>query len=482
MTFNGTNGTTITFPATSAFLARTDASQSFTGLQTFLNGITADQITSTVATGTPPLVIASTTNVPNLNASSLNGQTFAAPGPIGGGTAAAGNFTTVGVTGQITSTLATGTPPLVVASTTRVLNLTATNLLGGHATSATDTNIGITGSSTTVQGVYGFSTSGVGVQGDSSSNYGVEGTSVSSFGVYGASAAGGVYGLSTNGYGMVAQSATVTPTLAAFRIVPQGAIPTGPNQVGDIYITAAGLEKICTVAGSPGTWSFDVSPATTAVQPVQLQMVGLFPTVASAATLDIFGAVGATLSVSGTTTVTAITACTAGQVGSSKTLIPSNAAGFSVTATANIVVDGATSGTYLMPLNAIIQVIATSTTTFKITTISAYGTWTPNQGVGLTVVGAFSSAGIWSKVGRQVTVSFYVNGATSIAASTFANICTNCPFTTHTITYSNADLFVAGTGASYNAYILSGDTRINNGSVAITAGPYAISCNSTFMV
>ena len=254
MTFNGTNGTTITFPATSAFLARTDASQSFTGLQTFLNGITTDQITSTVVTGTPPLVVASTTNVPNLNASFLNGATFAAPGTIGGGTAAAGNFTTVGVTGQITSTLATSTPPFVVASTTRVLNLTATNLLGGHATSATDTNIGIIGSSTTVQGVYGFSTSGVGVQGDSSSNYGVEGTSVTSFGVYGASAAGGVFGLSTNGYGMVAESAFLTPTIAAFRIVPQNQIPSGPNQIGDLFVNTGGVLRICIIAGSPGTW------------------------------------------------------------------------------------------------------------------------------------------------------------------------------------------------------------------------------------
>lgn len=41
------------------------------------------QITSTVAAGTAPLVVASTTNVPNLNASSLNGATFASPGAIG---------------------------------------------------------------------------------------------------------------------------------------------------------------------------------------------------------------------------------------------------------------------------------------------------------------------------------------------------------------------------------------------------------------
>ena len=62
-------------------------------------------ITSTQATGTAPFTIASTTNVANLNASSLNGATFAAPGAIGGTTASAGTFTALTATG--TTTLAT---------------------------------------------------------------------------------------------------------------------------------------------------------------------------------------------------------------------------------------------------------------------------------------------------------------------------------------------------------------------------------------
>jgi len=61
--------------------------------------VSATQLTSTIAIGTAPLVVTSTTNVANLNASSLNGSTFAAPGAIGGGTAAAGNFTTLGASG-----------------------------------------------------------------------------------------------------------------------------------------------------------------------------------------------------------------------------------------------------------------------------------------------------------------------------------------------------------------------------------------------
>jgi hypothetical protein len=58
------------------------------------------------------------------------------------------------------------------------------------------------------------------------------------------------------------------------------------------------------------------------------------------------------------------------------------------------------------------------------------GTWTPNQGPGLTVVGAFSSSGTYTKVGRQVTINGTVSGATSIAGASGGTITTNLPFTT----------------------------------------------------
>ena len=72
------------------------------------------QITSTVATGTPPLVIASSTNVPNLNASTLGGATFAAPGAIGGSTPGAITATSVGVQ-ALTSSLNTYSNEMIVA-------------------------------------------------------------------------------------------------------------------------------------------------------------------------------------------------------------------------------------------------------------------------------------------------------------------------------------------------------------------------------
>lgn len=64
-------------------------------------------LTSTVATGTAPLVVSSTTNVPNLNASSLSGATFASPGAIGGTTASTGKFTTLTATAASSLTLGT---------------------------------------------------------------------------------------------------------------------------------------------------------------------------------------------------------------------------------------------------------------------------------------------------------------------------------------------------------------------------------------
>lgn len=41
---------------------------------------------------------------------------------------------------------------------------------------------------------------------------------------------------------------------APLYISPQSSAPTGPNEVGSLYVTSAGVLKICTVAGSPGTF------------------------------------------------------------------------------------------------------------------------------------------------------------------------------------------------------------------------------------
>ena len=72
------------------------------------------QLTSTLATGTAPFVVSSTTLVSNLNANFLSGATFATPGVIGGTTASSASFTSVNLTSTTASTSAT-TGALTVA-------------------------------------------------------------------------------------------------------------------------------------------------------------------------------------------------------------------------------------------------------------------------------------------------------------------------------------------------------------------------------
>ena len=58
------------------------------------------------------------------------------------------------------------------------------------------------------------------------------------------------------------------------------------------------------------------------------------------------------------------------------------------------------------------------------------GTWTPNQGAGLTVVGTFSSLGTYTKIGSMVLVNFRLNGSTSITVSAGGALSSNLPFST----------------------------------------------------
>jgi hypothetical protein len=78
------------------------------------------------------------------------------------------------------------------------------------------------------------------------------------------------------------------------------------------------------------------------------------------------------------------------------------------------------------------------------------GTWTPNQGPGLTVVGAFSSSGTYTKIGRAVTVTGSVVGATSVAVGSAGIIVSNLPFT-----------------VSGNAQGAAGTGNVNQGAVVL---------------
>jgi hypothetical protein len=57
------------------------------------------------------------------------------------------------------------------------------------------------------------------------------------------------------------------------------------------------------------------------------------------------------------------------------------------------------------------------------------GTFTPDQGTSVAVVGAYSSSGTYTKIGRQVTVTALQTGATTISVNPSGTMFTNLPFT-----------------------------------------------------
>lgn len=159
-------------------------------------------------------------------------------------------FTALSITsvGKVSGATATGT-----TTNAAVVGVASSSGHGGYFLS--NSGPGLVCGSTSGNGIYGVSTSGYGGNFDSSTNHGVHGTSSTSYGVYGYSGTSyGVYGLSGSSYGVVAESDTTSPAKAAFRIVPQDTEPSGANAVGDMYVTTVGVLKICTVAGTPGTW------------------------------------------------------------------------------------------------------------------------------------------------------------------------------------------------------------------------------------
>ena len=154
ITFTGDTGT--------GFYSSSAGVVGLTGALSGNSSITATQFISNVATGTAPFTVVSTTNVPNLNASSLGGATFASPGTIGSGTAGAATFTTANAS-RFVSTIATGTAPFSVTSTTNVANLNASSLNGatfaapgaigsGTASSGAFSTLSVNGFSVTVNG------------------------------------------------------------------------------------------------------------------------------------------------------------------------------------------------------------------------------------------------------------------------------------------------------------------------------------------
>jgi hypothetical protein len=98
------------------------------------------------------------------------------------------------------------------------------------------------------------------------------------------------------------------------------------------------------------------------------------------------------------------------------------------------------------------------------------GTWTPNQGAGLTLVGAFSSTGTYTRIGRQVSIAGTVTGATSVAVTAAGVVTSNLPFT----------VVSAGHGGATNVAINASSTVICTGTSVTSAGAIAATATITF--
>ena len=107
------------------------------------------------------------------------------------------------------------------------------------------------------------------------------------------------------------------------------------------------------------------------------------------------------------------------------------------------------------------------------------GTFTPTAGVGLTVVGSFSSSGSYTKIGRKVFVEGYVAGGTSVAVpSANAITISSLPFS---INFSRAQGIAGNGGITASAGIQAPNTNIyfNEAVSATTFIRFAINYTTT---
>jgi hypothetical protein len=105
------------------------------------------------------------------------------------------------------------------------------------------------------------------------------------------------------------------------------------------------------------------------------------------------------------------------------------------------------------------------------------GTWTPNQGAGLTVVGTFSSSGTYTKIGRLVNVNFTLDATVSIAAAAGNFLVTNLPFTI--ATNNPVGIAVNATPNASAALLGFGTNIVPAAAIAATTG---IRCSMTYAV
>lgn len=103
------------------------------------------------------------------------------------------------------------------------------------------------------------------------------------------------------------------------------------------------------------------------------------------------------------------------------------------------------------------------------------GSWTPGQGSGLTVVGTFSSAGRYVKIGRVVTITGRVQATTSVAfLAANAIIANNLPFSSNDAGGLLSGYGVGGNDAANasSVFAVSSTNMYSDGAMSATPAYY----------
>jgi hypothetical protein len=183
---------------------------------------------------------------------------------------------------------------------------------------------------------------------------------------------------------------------------------------------------------------------------------------------------GVNLSVSGTSTLSGLTASTALALNASKEIVSvtNTGTGNNVLATTPTLVGDVTLSTgnvVVADTKGIDFSLTPGTGTSELLNDYEEGTWTPSQGAGLTVVGAFTSNGTYTKVGRLVTIRGKVDGSTSVSCTSAGIICGGLPYA---VAADTAGVYFNGT-LSAGGSVDANSSNVNAvGAIAATVSIY----------
>ena len=112
---------------------------------------------------------------------------------------------------------------------------------------------------------------------------------------------------------------------------------------------------------------------------------------------------------------------------------------------------------------------ATQSASTNANTLDDYeeGTWTPNQGSGIAITGAFSSAGTYTKIGNLVYVTARQQATTIIVASVTGQLCTNLPFSVLSTSPANSWGVMSNNAGTVAGVVSANGTNVANNGTAI---------------